>query len=117
MTGSTSYHAGICAEDLVARQYSDKGFGLCEKRWRGAAGEIDLIVEDGDTLVFIEVKKSRDFATAAARVSRRQMQRIYASADAYLGDTHRGMNTNARFDVALVDQHGAVEILENAFGQ
>jgi len=117
MTGLVSYQAGLCAEDIVARQYGERGFDLRAKRWRGAAGEIDLIVEDDDTLVFIEVKKSRDFATAAARVSRRQMQRIYASADGYLGETDRGMNTNARFDVALVDQRGAVEILENAFGQ
>ena len=117
MSGTVSYLAGSCAEEIVARQYSDRGFELRETRWRGAAGEIDLIFEDGETLVFVEVKKSRNFATAAARVSQRQMRRIYASADHYLGGLNRGSDSNARFDVALVDQHGVVEILENAFGQ
>jgi len=117
MSGSVCYHAGLAAEDIVARNYSDRGFVLKAARWRGQGGEIDLIVEDADTLVFVEVKKSRDFASAAARLSRRQMQRIYASADGYLGESERGLDSNARFDVALVDQGGAVEILENAFGQ
>ncbi len=117
MSGKLGYLAGISAEDIVALQYVRRGFGVKAQRWRGMGGEIDLIVEDGDVTVFVEVKKSASFAAAAARVSDRQIRRIYTSAEGYLAASPRGMDSNARFDVALVDASGAVEILENAFGQ
>lgn len=117
MSGSVSYHAGLCAEDQVAADYARRGHGTRGHRWRGKSGEIDLIAEDGDGLIFVEVKKSRDFARAAERLSRRQMQRIYASASEYLGQMPNGQLTAVRFDVALVNGSGAIQIIENAFGQ
>lgn len=117
MTGKSGYLAGAAAEDIVALQYARRGFDVKNRRWRGQGGEIDLIVEGDDVTVFVEVKKSRDFATAAAQLSGPQMQRIYDSAGGYLSRAPKGLDTNARFDVALVDGSGAVEILENAFGQ
>ena len=84
------------------------------RRWRGAGGEIDLIAEDGEGLIFIEVKKARSHAQAAERLSRRQIDRIHASAAEYLGRMPLGQLTDCRFDVALVDEGGRVEIIENA---
>jgi len=117
MTGSVGYHAGRSAEAIAARNYQRRGWRLREERWRGTAGEIDLILEKPGEIVFVEVKKSRDFATAAARLSTRQQGRIYAAAGSYLGLLPTGQDTEARIDVALVDGVGAVEIIENAFGQ
>lgn len=116
MSGATSYHAGLVAEDQVADEYARRGQKTCQRRWRGRGGEIDLIVEEGDGLVFVEVKRARNFARAAERITRRQMQRIYDTAGEYLARMPQGLNTNARFDVALVDGTGRIEILENAFG-
>ncbi len=116
MTGSVGYHAGLSAEDIVAKGYARGGYDLLERRWRGAGGEIDLIFRKNDAIVFVEVKKSRDFAAAAARVSKRQIARIYASAGSYLARCPAGLDTEARFDVALVDGVGSTEIIENAFG-
>ena len=116
MSGATSFHAGMVAEDQVAAEYHRRGQKTCERRWRGRGGEIDLIVEQDDGLVFVEVKRARDFARAAERISRRQMQRIYDTAGEYLALMPLGLNTNARFDVALVDGTGRIEIVENAFG-
>ncbi len=47
MSGAVSYYAGLTAEGIVARQYRDRGFQIVANRWRGCAGEIDLIVTDG----------------------------------------------------------------------
>lgn len=116
MNGSVSYHAGLSAEDQVAADYARRGHGTRGHRWRGKSGEIDLIAEDGEGLIFVEVKKSRDFSRAAERLSSRQMQRIYMSASEYLGQMPRGQLTPVRFDVALVNEAGAIEIIENAFG-
>ena len=116
MSGSVSYHAGQCAEDIVSRVYCREGYAQLARRWRGPGGEIDLIFEKRGALVFVEVKKSSSFATAGARLSERQMQRIYASAGSFLATMPNGQDTESRFDAALVDATGRVEILENAFG-
>jgi putative endonuclease len=117
MSGQTSYYAGLAAEDQVARHYTRLGQRIAAQRWRGQGGEIDLVTED-DTgaLVFVEVKKSRSFARAAERLTRRQMNRLCAAAAEYLGLCPRGQLTDVRFDVALVNATGDLRIVENAFG-
>lgn len=115
MTGVVSYHAGKCAEDSVAQLYLRSGQQVVARRWRGTAGEIDVIVRDGDEVIFIEVKKSKSHALAAEHLSPRQMHRIYQTAAEFLGTEPGGQDTPSRFDVALVDSIGRIEILQNAF--
>lgn len=114
--GTMSYHAGIAAEGRIEQDYARRGFPLANRRWRGRCGEIDLIVRDGDGLIFVEVKKSRDFARAAERISAAQMRRITRSAEEYLATQPNGSLTDIRFDVALVNAHGETHVIENAFG-
>lgn len=117
MSGMVSYQAGLAAEDAVSRDYLARGLSVSRKRWRGRSGEIDIVARDGDCVVFVEVKKSASFERAAARVSQKQMQRIYATASEFLAGEPHGQNTEVRFDVALVNACGEIQILENAFGQ
>jgi putative endonuclease len=111
----TNYHAGAAAEQSVAHWYSRQGCHIDQMRWRGKGGEIDLIVQDGGELVFVEVKKSQSFYHAAQSLSRRQINRIIVAAGEYLGTQPMGTLTPSRFDVALVDKVGQVEVLKNAF--
>jgi putative endonuclease len=115
MTGLRSYHAGLAAEAAVEQLYTRSGRTVCARRWRGAAGEIDLIARDGDVVIFIEVKQSASHAAAAEHLTPRQRQRLYASASDFLTGEPAGQATPSRFDVALVDGSGRIEILENAF--
>lgn len=115
MSGLVSYRAGLAAEDAVARHYSESGRVMAASRWRGASGEIDLIMRDGAALVFVEVKKAATHAEAALRLTSRQMARIHASASEFLAGEPAGQMTESRFDVALVDSYGRIEVLENAF--
>jgi len=115
MSGFVSYRAGLAAEDAVARVYSRSGRPIAATRWRGISGEIDLVARDGAEVIFIEVKKSTSHAAAAERLTRRQMDRIYATASEFLAGEPAGQNTEARFDVALVNDSGQIEIIENAF--
>ena len=110
----TNYHAGLCAEDAALRAYRRNGAVLLERRWRGPGGEIDLILAEDERMVFVEVKTSKTHAHAVQRVTTRQMARITASAEAYLGRCPKGALTEARIDVALVDARGAVDIVTNA---
>ncbi len=116
MSGATSYRAGLAAEAAAERHYRNAGLRTRARRWRGSGGEVDLVIQDGSALIFVEVKKSWNYAQAAARVSRRQMQRIHAGASEFLAGEPWGQLTEARFDVALVDDAARVQIVENAFG-
>jgi putative endonuclease len=113
--GVTSYHAGLAAEDIVAQSYARGGCPVLAKRWRGSCGEIDLVAQDGDGVIFIEVKKSRSHAQAATHLTRRQMDRIYGAGSEFLATQPRGQLTDVRFDLALVDETGRVDVIENAF--
>ena len=115
LRGQTNYHAGLAAEDSVVRDYTRRGHSELARRWRGRGGEIDLIFREGARIVFVEVKKARSFAEAAERIGPRQIERLFAAATEFLGGQPDGLLTDIRFDVALVDASGAVEIRENAF--
>ena len=116
LRGQTADAAGRAAEAMVARAYARQGLPVISHRWRGLSGEIDLIARNGDGLIFIEVKKSRTHARAAQSLSPRQMQRLYGAAAEFLDTQPNGSLTEARFDVALVDETGRIDIIENAFG-
>jgi len=78
---------------LAAEQaYQRVGAQILAKRWRGAGGEIDLIVQLGDTIIFAEVKAAQTHDIAAERISTRQAQRICASAQTYLANRHININ-------------------------
>lgn len=115
--GRLAYQAGMAAENQVAQDYEKRGFIVDHMRWRGKSGEIDLVVRNDIGLVFVEVKKSSNFARAAESLGPRQMHRLYYAAEEFLAGYPSGLSTNTRFDVALVDGAGKIQIIENAFGQ
>lgn len=116
MTGSVGYHAGRTAEAIVSQRYVDAGYSVSAQRWRGSGGEIDLIVEAEGCTVFVEVKKSKSHAAAAWRLGHRQQQRILHTAEEFLARSPAGLDSDCRFDLALVDGAGDVSLLENVLG-
>ena len=114
--GRVAHSAGPMGESSAARAYADRGYALVAERWRGKGGEIDLILSKDDEYIFVEVKKSARHATAAERIGAHQIARICTAAQEFCGGLSTGLLTMMRFDAALVDQVGRVEIIENAFG-
>lgn len=114
--GSTAYHAGLAAEAIARRHYAQAGYRLLEERWRGAAGEIDLIFSKNGETVFVEVKWARDFAQAVERLGPAQMERITVAAEEYAARLAEGRLSPMRIDVALVNGTGACHVIKNAFG-
>ena len=113
--GERNHRAGTCAEDAVARRYLAVGHTAVARRWRGKGGEIDLVFGDGaGGFVFVEVKTARDLDGALARISPRQVARIHAAAAEFLADCPAGLDSAARFDAALMDGQGRIEIMEGA---
>lgn len=113
--GAMAYFSGCAAEASVARTYVERGCTLLESRWRGQSGEIDLIFEQAGMLLFVEVKKARNFDAAAERLSAAQARRIHLAASEYLAHAPNGQLSDMRFDLALCNGSGEVEIREGAF--
>lgn len=108
---------GAQAEQLAAQYLQQQGLSLVERNYRGRFGEIDLIMKDGTTLVFIEVRLRRngDFGGAAASIDAHKRQRIVSTAQQYLSSLAR--IPACRFDVVLMDdiEQRNMHWLKNAF--
>lgn len=114
--GGTSHRAGLAAEDAAARWYADAGGAILARRWRCPEGEIDLIVRDGDVIVFAEVKHrstSGPNGLADDPVTPRQWQRLENAANRYIMTAVTG-DAPVRFDLVLVDGTGQVTVTRNA---
>ncbi len=107
---------GNAAEALAAVFLQQKGLKLVEKNFRCQHGEIDLIMRDAGTLVFIEVRlrSNQDFGGAAMSISSSKQQKLRRSAERYL-QTHG--DCACRFDAILMSKVdlSAIEWIQNAF--
>ena len=102
-------HLGLIGEALAAAALVERGYAILERRYRTDRGEIDIIAEDGGTLVFVEVRARADdeCGTAAESVTdakKRQVSRVAAEYLVVHGITDRP----CRFDVVTIDQAFAV---------
>jgi putative endonuclease len=108
--------AGARAEDLCAELLRKAGLRVLARNWRCRHGEIDLVAEEGATLVFAEVRLRRDqrYGGAAESVTAAKQARLVAAARLYL---MRRPDTDCRFDVLLLDslETGRIEWIRNAF--
>ncbi|MGC2047292.1 MAG: YraN family protein [Gallionella sp.] len=109
--------SGAQAELWAAQYLQQQGLRPIAQNYRGRFGEIDLIMQDGPSLVFIEVRLRRnaDFGGAAASIDIRKQQRIIRTAQQYLAGLKQ--IPPCRFDVVLMDdaQGHNVQWLRNAF--
>jgi len=94
---------GARGETEGARHLESLGFRILERRFRTRAGEIDLVAEDGDTLVFVEVKSrsALGFGSPAEAVDARKQARLRRTAEIYLME-HGARDRHCRFDVLEV---------------
>lgn len=81
------------------------GLTLVEKNFRSRFGEIDLVMYEGDCLVFVEVRLRRasGFASAVESVDAWKCERLVRTAHVYLGCRGIGDQTACRFDVIGID--------------
>lgn len=96
---------GRRAEDLACRQLEALGFQLLERNYRCRAGEIDLVMLDGTTLVLVEVRSRSTSAHggAAATVGARKQQRFIRAARHLMLTRPEFRKLAARFDVVAID--------------
>ena len=111
-----TYETGVHGEEIAEQFLTEKGMRCLERRYREKPGEIDLIMEDGDALVFVEVKARFSEAQSGAglcAVTPAKQKRIAQCATLYLLK-HGWMRRDVRFDVVEINRGGVLHI-PNAF--
>jgi putative endonuclease len=106
---------GLSAEMRAAAFLLAKGYRIAARRWRSAAGEIDIVARRGNLLIFVEVKARGTFDDAAYSVTPRQQQRIASAAAIWLADNASDSQRDMRFDAILVAPRRWPRHIEAAF--
>lgn len=106
--------SGAAEEQRAAEYLGRQGLKLVARNWRSRFGEIDLICQDGDTLVFVEVRarKAGGFGGAAESITAAKRGRLIRTAELYLAGLAR--QPACRFDAVLIDGE-RLTWLRNAF--
>jgi putative endonuclease len=104
------------AEQLALQYLTAAGLRLKSRNYACRLGEIDQILEDGETLVFVEVRQRRNarFGSAAESITGRKQDKLVAAARHYLA--RLTALPACRFDAVLVDAQGRIEWIRDAFG-
>ncbi len=108
-----NYAAGLFAEEKVASYLKKLDWNILNQRYRCPFGEIDLIAQRADYILFVEVKKRKTLRKALFALTNRQKQRLINSANYYLETYNMNNINNVQFDYIILDSQNRIEHLEN----
>jgi len=105
---------GEAAESLACRWLESRGLKLRQRNYRCKSGEIDLIMEDGQTLVFVEVRyrSHPGYGSAAESVTATKQQKLLRAAAHYLQQSPD--TPPCRFDIIGIDPEHNIQWIRNA---
>jgi putative endonuclease len=110
-----AFRLGLSAESRAAAWLIGHGYRILARRFRCAAGEIDIVAGRRHTIVFIEVKARATLDDAAYAVTPRQRARIAAAAEIWLAKNPKAQFQNLRFDAILVAPGKLPRHIQGAF--
>jgi len=110
-----AFNRGISAESLAAAWLIGKGYRILSRRFRCAAGEIDIVAGRWHTIAFIEVKARASLDDAAESVTPRQRGRIAAAAEIWLAQHPHVTFKDLRFDAILIAPGKLPQHIQGAF--
>ena len=108
---------GAREETLACQHLERQGLRLIDRNVRVQAGELDLVMQDGDTLVVVEVRKRSHsgFGSAAESVDARKRERIVMATRKLLAARPELAKLSVRFDVIALDAADRIEWIADAF--
>lgn len=106
---------GENAEEQAFQFLLAQGLALISRNFRCTLGEIDLIMEDKQSLVFVEVRfrKSNKFGSALESITKSKQNRIISATQIFLSTKKE--DRPIRFDVIAISGDGKIEWIKNAF--
>ena len=100
---------GKSGEDEAVKLLEKKGYKILERNYRTRYGEADIVAKDGQTVVFVEVKKrqSARYGSAKEAVGPKKMRHLVMVAKDYISKRPEGLakGLNVRFDVVVIETH------------
>ncbi len=106
------------AELLARRHLEQQGLRLLAQNWSCKRGELDLVMLDGDTVVFVEVRyrKNTQWGGALDSIDGRKRQKLIFAAQYFLQRESRWADSPCRFDVVAIDSSlDQLNWMQNAF--
>ena len=116
----TSCHRGRWAEALALEHLLEQGLTLRAQNYHARCGEVDLIMQDGDTIVFFEVRYRADnsYLDALETIDARKCARIIKTSLHYLQKHSDASKKTCRFDVMIIlgpADNPVIRWIKNAF--
>ncbi len=113
--GATNQALGRWGEAQAAVWYERRGCEVLDRNWRCERGELDLVVADGEVVVFVEVKAraSDRFGSASAAVDEHKQHTLRLLAARWFAD-HPDRRGDMRFDVVAITGT-QLEVIPHAF--
>jgi len=111
---------GKRAEHLACQFLQEKGLKFLQQNYRCHHGEIDLIMQDREDIVFVEVRSRNhmEYGSALESISQSKIKKLIRTATHYLQRTNCLYKVTSRFDIIAIDLiNGALhpEWIKNAF--
>jgi len=111
---------GKQAEDVACRYLMENGLKLIEKNYKCRGGEIDLVMQHDNSIVFVEVRYRHNnrFGSGAESVIKRKQKRLILTALHYLQSHKESAGSASRFDVISIQagfDKTDIEWIQNAF--
>ena len=99
-----AHGTGKWAEQLACEYLTSNGLVFLDRNYRGPGGEIDLIMQEESTIVFIEVKyrKNENYYDVLESIDKRKCDRIIKTGLYYQQSAKRGSNIICRFDIVAI---------------
>ncbi|MBA1377952.1 YraN family protein [Pseudomonas brassicacearum] len=118
MPDRSHLQSGKDAEGHALAHLQQHGLRLVAQNWLCKRGELDLVMLDGDTVVFVEVRyrKNTQWGGALASIDERKRRKLVFAAQYFLQSESRWADHPCRFDVVAIDSSvDQLNWLQNAF--
>ena len=118
-TGAAAAFGEALAEKIARQHLKKQGLSFLEANFSSRMGEIDLIMKDVDTLVFVEVRyrKNSKFGSPLETITPNKQRKIRLTAESYLAK-HALQNADCRFDTVGLSGNlssATIDWIKNAF--
>jgi putative endonuclease len=117
---SVTRQFGIDGETLATEFLRKRGYRILERNYRTRRGEMDIVAEEGEALVFVEVKARRgsQFGGPHGAVGWKKQQQLIRVASHYMA-VNRIQDRDCRFDLVLISEspfrEKRIDLIRNAF--